>query len=116
VPIGLLKSNLTYTISVSDSITDPSGNKMPLAVTTNFTMVGYTEPRVVVTTPATSQVIGDGTTLYLRFNNAIDGNVFCNGRQRHPAPRAAQRQSQNAERSPDDGAESGPVLFHAGKA
>jgi hypothetical protein len=76
VPVGLLKSNLTYTISISDGITDPSGNKMTFAVTTNFTTVDYTEPRVIATTPATSQVIGDGTTFYLRFNKAIDGSVF----------------------------------------
>jgi hypothetical protein len=78
-PSGLLKSNMTYTISISDSITDPSGNKMTLAVTTNFTTVDYTEPRVVSTTPTIAQPVGDGTTFYLRFNKAIDGSVFASG-------------------------------------
>ncbi|MEA2163765.1 MAG: large repetitive protein [Thermoanaerobaculia bacterium] len=78
-PTALLKSNMTYTISVSDSITDPSGNKMTLPVTTNFTTVDYTEPRVVSTTPTTAQPVGDGTTFYLRFNKAIDASVFASG-------------------------------------
>jgi hypothetical protein len=78
-PSVLLKSNMTYTIAVSDVITDPSGNKMTLAVTTNFTTVDYTEPRVVSTTPTTSQPVGDGTTFYLRFNKAIDAGVFASG-------------------------------------
>jgi hypothetical protein len=79
VPVGLLKSNLTYTIAISDSITDPSGNKMTFAVTTNFTTVDYTEPRVIATTPATSQAVGDGTTFYLRFNKPLDGSIFAAG-------------------------------------
>ena len=78
-PTALLKSNMTYTISVSDSITDPSGNKMTLPVTTNFTTVDYTEPRVVSTMPTTAQPVGDGTTFYLRFNKAIDASVFASG-------------------------------------
>jgi hypothetical protein len=49
-PTALLKSNLTYTHSISDSITDASGNKMTLPVTTNFTTVDYTEPRIIGTT------------------------------------------------------------------
>jgi hypothetical protein len=78
-PTSLLKSNMTYTVSISDAITDPSGNKMTLPVTTNFTTVDYTEPRIVGTTPSVDQPVGDGTTFYLRFNKAIDASVFANG-------------------------------------
>jgi len=78
-PTTLLKSNMTYTVQVKDAITDPSGNKMTLAVTTTFTTVDYTEPRIVSTTPAITQPVGDGTTFYLRFNKAIDPSVFASG-------------------------------------
>jgi hypothetical protein len=78
-PTVLLKSNLTYTLSISDSITDASGNKMTLPVTTNFTTVDYTEPRIEGTLPSIAQAIGDGTTFYLLFNKAIDASVFASG-------------------------------------
>jgi hypothetical protein len=78
-PTTLLKSNMSYTLSLAADIGDTNGNKMILKVTTSFTTVDYTEPRVVSTTPSVDQAIGDGTTFYLRFTKAIDASVFAAG-------------------------------------
>jgi len=78
-PTSLLKSNMIYTVSISDAVADLNGSKMALPVTTNFTTVDYTEPRIVATDPATAQAVGDGTTFYLHFNKAIDASVFGSG-------------------------------------
>jgi hypothetical protein len=56
-PTALLRSNVTYTLAISDAITDRSGNKITVAVTTNFTTVDYTEPRIIGTDPSTAQAI-----------------------------------------------------------
>jgi len=78
-PTTLLKSNMSYTLSIAAEVSDISGNRMALKVTTSFTTVDYTEPRVVSTTPSVDQAIGDGTTFYLRFTKAIDAGVFAAG-------------------------------------
>jgi hypothetical protein len=75
-PAVLLKSNVVYALTISDAITDLTGNKMHAPVGSSFTTVNYTEPKIVRVDPAAELPIPAQTTFRLKFNKAIDITSF----------------------------------------
>ncbi|HXG59335.1 MAG TPA: carboxypeptidase regulatory-like domain-containing protein [Thermoanaerobaculia bacterium] len=71
IPSSLLKSNVVYTLRISDAIRDLRGNKMKSPVGSSFTTVDYTEPKIVRVEPPVELPIAAGTTFRLRFNKPV---------------------------------------------
>jgi hypothetical protein len=71
-PTSLLKSNTIYRLVISTGVFDLSNLHMRAAVTTSFTTVDYTEPKITGITPSPTIPIENGVTFRLKFNKPID--------------------------------------------